>query len=90
MKKFLFLALVALVSCDPASKIQDNDKQKNFRLNGNTGCVPIVYSDKVYYFPCDDATYGKTLSLFLEDTTRRVSSITGDVNNTSGYWVTIE
>jgi hypothetical protein len=59
-----------------------------------SSCSPVRYGDKVYYFPCTGASFGMSLEIFLEDSTKKITTMagngTGDRGHDKGYFVVIE
>lgn len=78
--KFIFTAfilLVSLMACDGAANLENVGESK--------GCEPLDYHNGVYYFPCNEATFGNALSAFLTERPGvTVAAMTGDGQGSHG------
>ena len=90
-KNLTFIAIVAIfvaVSCDKLSVLN-----KGMLIEKEVK-IPKDYGNGVYYFDCTDQEFGESLSAFLEDGTKEVSTIvnnsTGNYGQDKGYYVIVK
>jgi hypothetical protein len=57
MRYLLLVMALAISGCDPAA---------NPKNVGKDGILPVDYKNGVYYFPCNNSTFGNSLSQFIE------------------------
>ena len=87
-KNLTFIAIVAIfvaVSCDKLSILNKGMLVEEVK-------IPKYYGNGVYYFDCTDQEFGESLSAFLEDGTKEVSTInsTGTYGQDKGYFVVVK
>jgi hypothetical protein len=94
MKKIyliLFFLSLLITQCNPASEgpTSVNDPESDVNI-----VRPINYGNNVFYFSCDEKTFGMSLSQFLSDSTIEIEAMAGDGNGANGtdkgYFVVIK